>query len=113
MHAHPRLAGRGVEQLVDVERLAFQPHREVGSREQTIEIGREPEPIAGREERFDVEDADALERRRLHLRDERRKVERLLLLPRLGEQRRDQDVLAAAQRFGVDAGEREHAGGGR
>ena len=102
-----------VEQRVDVERIALEPHREIGRREQAIEIRREPEAIGGREERVELEHADALDRRRLHLPDERGEIERLLLLPGLGEQRRHQDVLAAATRLGVDARERQHARRGR
>ena len=90
-----RLAGVGVEQRIDVERIALEPHREVGRGEQPVEIGGELEPIGGGEEAVELEDADALKRRRLHLRDERGEVERLLLLPGLAQERRHEDVLAA------------------
>jgi hypothetical protein len=106
---HTRLAAGRVEQRVDVERITLEPHGEVRRRKQSIQIGREGEAIRRGEKAVELQDANALERRVLHLCDERRQVERALGAPRFAEQRRDENVLARAQRFGVDAGERQHA----
>ena len=60
-------------------------------------------------ERLEVEHADALEGRALHAADQLGEIEVLAFAPRPLDHVREQDVLAAAQRIGLDAEQREQA----
>jgi hypothetical protein len=90
-----RLARRGPEQAADIQRLALEPGREAGGGEQVVERHRQPEALLRREERLQVEDADALHRRVLDLLDDAGEIEVLPLPPGGVEDRRQQDVLPA------------------
>ena len=102
-----RLARRRPQERADLERLALEPGREARRREQVVEAHRERETLLRRVERLEVHDADLRDGGRLNPGDQGGEVEVLALLPRRCEDRRDEDVLAALQRIGVDAGERE------
>ena len=109
-----KIATRGLpaslrRSAADVERVALQPELEAGRGEQVVERQRELEAVLLREEGVEVEHADLGERRLLDLRDQRGEVERLALGPRRAEDAREQDVLAALDRVGVDAEERQQA----
>ena len=52
-----------------------EPGAEARRRQQLIELHRQREAILRREERLEIEHADLRDRRRLHLRDQRRQVE--------------------------------------
>ena len=67
------LPSRRVEQRRGVERLAFEPLLEPWRREQAVQLHRELEALLRREERLEIDNADFLEGRRLHLLDERRR----------------------------------------
>ena len=105
-----RLAGVAAQQLADVERHALHPELEAGRGEQVVERQRELEAILLRVERVEVEHADLGERRLLDLGDQRGDVERLAVGPGGAEDAREQDVLAALDRVGVDPEQRQQAG---
>ncbi len=94
----------------DVERHALHPELEAGRGEQVVERQSELEAILLRVERVEVEDADLRERRLLDLRDQRRDVESLAIRPGGPEDAREQDVLAALDRVGVDPEQGQEAG---
>ena len=103
-----------VEQAIDVERFALEPGAEAGRRQQLIELHRQREAILRREERFEIDHADLGDRRRSGSarsapRRSRSRPARQLSVKSVDEQR----VLAAAHRLRVDAGQRQHARGGR
>ena len=87
----------------------FSHRSKPGRGEQVVDLHREREPVGRLVERLDVDHADRRERRRLDLGDQRRQVERLALLPGAGQDRREQDVLAALDRVGVDPDQAEDA----
>jgi hypothetical protein len=110
----PGLAGGGVEKRADVERLPFEPGVEARGGQEVVQLGREGEAVLGREERLEVEGADLREGRALDLPDQLREVEVAALAPSGLEDLREEDVLAAPERVGLDAEEPEEArrGGG-
>jgi hypothetical protein len=107
----PRPARVGPEERIERERLAREPRLEARRGEQLVHPEREREPLARGQERLEVHRPDARDGRPLEVRDEGREVVVPPRPPGRGEERRDQDVLAAPERIGVDAGEREEAGG--
>src|SRR3954469_25414461 len=96
-----------------VEGHALEPRREAGRRDEVVHRERELLPFLLRIERFDVEHADAPDRWLLDLADEGRDVEVSTLRPRVREDRRQQDVLAALDRVGLDADKTQEARDGR
>ena len=94
-HGDSRLAFRRVEQRRRIQRLSFEPLLEPRRREQPVQPHGQLEPLLRRKKRLEVDDADLLEGRRLHLLDEGGEVEILALAPCRGEQRGQQRVLAA------------------
>ena len=109
----PRLALARIEQAADVERLALHPAGEPGRGEQVVQLHRQGEPLLGREEGLQVDHADLLERRRLHGVDQARHVEVVAGAPGVIEHVREQDMLAAGDRIGVDPQERQQSRDGR
>ena len=97
----------GAEQAPDVERIALEPRLERRRREEVVELAGEREAILRREERLELERADAREGRLLERADQARQVELRAALPGLADDAREQDVLAAPERIGVAAEERE------
>ncbi len=104
------LAGVAAQQLAHVERHALHPELEARRGEQVVERQRQLEAILLRVERVEIEHADLGERRLLDLGDERGDVERLAVGPRGAQDAREQDVLAALDRVGVDPEQRQQAG---
>ena len=96
-----------VQQRLHVDRVAAQPEVEARRGEQVVDGHRQAEAVLGREERLQVEDADARRPRVLDARDERRQVEALALRPGVLQDRREQDVLAALHRVAGDADQRQ------
>ncbi len=78
--------------------------------QQVVQPHGQAEAVLGREEGFEVHDPDAGDAGRLDPGDQARQIEVLSARPGGGQQRRDQDVLAALQRVGVDAQQRQQAG---
>ena len=105
----PRAAVARVEQGADVERLALHPGGEAGRRQQVVEQHRQREALAGGVEGVQVHHPDAFERRRLDLLDQARQIEVATRAPLVLEQVGEQNVLAAADRIGVDLQQREQA----
>ena len=107
-----RLAVGRVEQALHVERLAGGPGLEAGRGEQVVHRHGQLEAILRRVERLEVEHAHAGDRRGLDALDEVGQAEVFAVLPRRAHQRREQDVLAAAHRVGLDPEQPEQAGDG-
>ena len=105
----PRLPGLGEEELLRVERLALAPGGERGGGDERVERERELRPVGRREELVELEDAELAERGRLDLGDERPEVEVSSGAPRVLDEVREQHVLAARERVGLDADEPEEA----
>ena len=59
-----------MEQVCRVERFAVEPLLEPGGGEHAVEAHRQVEPIALREKRIQIDNADLGEGRRLHLLDQ-------------------------------------------
>jgi len=95
---------------IHVERLALQPRVEPGSGEQIVEQHGQLEAIRGGKEGIEVEHPDLVDRGRLDLLDEPRQIQVPPLLPGRFQNLRDEDVLAAAKRIGIDAEQAEKAG---
>ena len=112
-HRDTRLSGRGVEQALDVERLALHPRAEPRRGQQVVERHRELEPLGRREERLEIHDADLLHGRCLDQLNQRGDVEVTSLPPRGIHDCGEQDVFAALDRVGVDAQQSQQARRGR
>ena len=82
-------------------------------RQQAVQPHRELEPILLREERVEVERAYPRHRRALDFADNPFNRQIAPRAPRVPQQRRDERVLAALERIGVEADERQQAGRGR
>ena len=111
-YGHPRFAVVGIAKLLCRERLALHPGREAGRRQQVVQTHGEREAVLRRVERVEIHHADTAYRRLLDLPDQAGDVEIAAIAPRMIEDLRQQNVLPALDRVGVDAGEREYAGGG-
>jgi hypothetical protein len=105
----PRLAVRGVEHLLNVERIAGHPRVEAGRGQEVVDGHREAEAFFRRVERLEVEHADAGHRRRLDLLDQGGQIHILAGAPRGVEECREQDMVAALHRVGLDAEQAEEA----
>ncbi|NTV04863.1 RHS repeat protein, partial [bacterium] len=103
---------RRPQQGVDVQGLSLQPGRERRRRDDRVQGHRQGEALLRREEDVHVEDAQLRHRRPLHRRDQLRQVQVAALAPGVLEDRREQDVLAAAQGVRVDAGQAEQGADG-
>ena len=95
-HSWPSL--RREQQAIHVERLTLEPGGEARGCEQLVELHGQREAIALRVEGVEVEHADAGHGGPLNLLDEGGQVEVGARLPRLGEDGRDEHVLATAHR---------------
>jgi hypothetical protein len=95
----PRKPIGGVEQALDIERLAFSPNRERRRGQEVVELHGEVSPIFGREEQFQIHNAYLFEWRLLDPADETRDVHVTSFAPRSVEEFRKKDVLAAADRI--------------
>ena len=104
-----RLPRRREEELLRIERLALAPGGERGGGDERVERERELRPVGRREELIELEDAELAERGRLDLGDERPEVEVAAGAPRVLDEVREQDVLAACKRVRLDAYESEEA----
>ena len=91
-----------------IERLPGAPGRERGRRDERVQLQRELGAFVRREERVDLEDAELAERRRLDLADQEPRS-RSTRAPRILDQVREQDVLAARERVRGDTDESEQA----
>ncbi len=98
----PRLPLRCVEQAAHVERLALAPGGEGRRGQQIVEDHRQLEAVLRREERLEVQHAELLEGGALDRADQRGEIEVAPLAPGAIEERREQDVLAAADRIRLD-----------
>ena len=105
----PRFSFFRPKKAADVERRPVEPRVEPGRREERVVRDRELEALFLREERLEAEDAELVERRVLNAQHEPGEVEVLALGPRVMEDRRDEDVLAALARLRADADEAEEA----
>ena len=100
-HRHARPACGVVEQRLRIERIPLEPDFEAGRREHAIELHGQREALLGRKERLEIDDADLVERRRLHCADERREIEAGAALPGRRSEGRRRDCVrgcAAARR---------------
>ena len=97
---------RGVKQSGRIERLTLEPLFETGRGEHGIEPHRQVEPLALREERFEIDDAHLLKRRCLDLLDEGCEIEIAAFFPGGREDVGHDRVFPAAGRP-VHAGERQ------
>ena len=102
------------EQPARVQRLSFPPCREPGRGQEIVQADREAEAVLLREEGLQVDHSDAIERRRLDLADEGGEVQVAPFLPGALEEVREEDVLPAAHRIGLDPekGQQARDGGG-
>ena len=112
-YRNARLALGGVQQVFRAQRLALHPGLEAGRRQQVIESHRQRETILLREERVEAHDTDRRERRVLYRGDQSRDVQLPAILPGVIEQAGYQYVFPARDRVGVDAQQRQDAGGRR
>ncbi|OQA37873.1 MAG: hypothetical protein BWY52_03324 [Chloroflexi bacterium ADurb.Bin325] len=108
----PRLARRRVQQRGDVERLSLQPGPEAGRGHDVVERHRQVEAILLRVERVEIQHAHLAEGRLLHGLDQPRQIQILSPAPGVFDDGREQDVLAAAHRVGVDADQPQQRGDG-
>ncbi len=106
-----RLAVRVVEQPADIQRLAFEPRGEGRRGEQAVQRHRQFVAILGREEEFQIDDADPIHRRILDAPDQLGEVEVFAGTPSSAENVGNEDVLAAAHRIGINAEETQKARG--
>ena len=104
-----RLAVRGEEELLRVERLALAPGGEARRGDERVQQERELRSLGRREELVELEDAELAERGRLDLADQGSQVEIAPGAPGVLDEVREQDVLPARERVGLDADEREEA----
>src|SRR5690349_17679101 len=96
-----RLAFRGEEQALYIERLTVHPCGKAWRGEQIVQCHRELEAFLGRIESFEIERAHLVERRLLDRSNQSGEIEASSLAPCLLQHVREQDVLAALQRIGV------------
>ena len=108
-HGAARLPVGREEERLRVERLALAPGGEGRRGDERVQRERELRPVGGREELVDLEDAELADRRRLDLADQGPEVEVAAGAPRVLDQVREQHVLAARERVGLDPHEREQA----
>ncbi len=101
------VAVTAVEHGVHVEGDAAEPGLKRRARDEPVELHREGLALLRREEVLEVEDPEAVEGGRVDELDEGRQVERLSAGPRVGQEVREQDVLARLQRVGVDVDQRQ------
>ena len=102
-----------MQQPANIERLALHPGRKARRGEQVVEAHRQREPLLRREEAFEVHHADFLERRGLNLANQPPHIEVAPLPPGPVKQVRDQNMLAAPQRIGIDTQQRQQPRGRR
>jgi hypothetical protein len=98
-----------IKNAVDIEGIAREPRFEARRGEKIVESGGELETVLRRVERLDLENPDAGHGRRLHGVDERGEVEVSPVLPRVLENRGDEDVLPALDWVPSDPEKREKA----
>src|SRR5688500_3820762 len=94
-HADAWPAVQAIKQPIDIEGFSFHPRLESRRRQQLVQLHRQREALLRREEALEIDDADPGDRWCLDLRDQRLEIEVAAGTPAFGEQRGDQDVLAA------------------
>ena len=104
-----RLAVLGAQQDRGIERRAAAPGGERRRGDECVEADGELVPVVGRQESVDLEDAELAQRRLLDLPDQRAEVEVGAGAPVVLEQVGEEDVLAAAERVGLDSDQAEQA----
>src|SRR5262249_14943438 len=107
-----RLTRRRVQDLLNIQRFAFQPTGETGRREQVVKGHGEFKAFLGRKERFEVQDANLRQWRRLNLLHQSSDIQIFAGGPLLIENVRDQDVFAALDWIGFNANETEQTSDG-
>ncbi len=100
-HGHPGATVCRVKQSRRIERRSLEPLFETGGRQHGIEPHRQIEPLALREERFQIDDPNSLKRRCL---------DQITSLPPGGREDVGHDRVFAAAGRSVHAGERQEAG---
>ena len=105
----PGLSGRVVQHRADVQRHAVEPHVEAGRRQHAVEAQRQLLAILGRIERFEVQHADAIERRPLDLLHQPRQIGRARGGRRRGQDRRNERQLAVVRAKLRVTGQRQQA----
>src|SRR4029079_7599985 len=106
-HGAPWLPVGREEELLRVERLALAPGGERGRRDERVQRERELRSVGGWEELVDLEDAELADRRCLYLPDQCAEVEIAAGAPCVLDQVREQHVLTAGERVGLDSHECE------
>jgi hypothetical protein len=104
---HAWLALGRAQQTSDVERLATRPACRRWRRQQGVDRDGQIRALFLGKKCFELDHANALERRRLNLTDDARQIERLAGRPSLRKNLRQEHVLTAAQRIGLDADQPE------
>ncbi len=95
-HRQSGFASGAVEEVAYLERLTGQPVFESGRSQQVVELHRQAHAFGAPVEGFELEDTDSIEGWRLNATDQRGEVGTLLTLPRVAEQSREENVLAAS-----------------
>ena len=111
-HGGARTAVLGAEEHGRIERGAAAPGGERGRGDERVQPDGELVPLCRRQERVDLEDAELAQRRLLDLPDQGAEIEIGAGAPVVLEQVREEDVLAAAERVGLDPDQAEQAGDG-
>ena len=111
--AHPRLASRRPEQAADVGRLPLKPGFKTGGSHHQVEPGGEFEAVGCRVEMLELKEAHLGHRRLGNRTNDVAEADRLARFPEGIDDRGEQEMLAAAARLCVDAGQRQDAGGER
>ena len=99
----------GTEQHGRVERRPATPGGERGRGHECVQADGELVSVGRRQERVDLEHAELAQRRLLNLPDQRAEVEIGARAPVVLQQVREEDVLAAAERVGLDPDEVQQA----
>ena len=106
-NADARLSALGPEETLDVERLSFEPSGEAWRGQQPVQPHRELLSIGSRIEAPELHHAHPRNRGVDNLTNQVRELDRLPLCPGMGEEVREQDVLAAANRVRLDVEKRQ------
>ena len=104
-----RLAIGGVQHRLDVERWPHHPCAERRRGEQPVQSHCESHPVLRWEELIKLEHAELADRRRQHHAHKGRQIEAALRIPLVEDQVRQKDVLATAERIGLDVDQAEQA----
>src|SRR6185503_12925097 len=100
-------AGCRIEQLLNVQRRAVEPGLKSGRSQEIVELHRQGKTVLRGEKRLDIHPADLRHRRRLNALNDCGKIQIAALSPRMAENCREQDMLTALNRIGVDSEDRK------